>query len=148
MNYSLTSCRKIGDYWQKIITTWFGTDRTVDTGALTWLESWHNRMKVLDATGRNVGETKFLGFTENQGSGSTNDGLIGVGEFVVLSKIGNDTPKTVMFRIEGFSLGNVTSLIDANCYRLIGSHSYESTNYLISATIDLHKGGENADVSV
>ena len=147
MNYSLTSCRKTGNYWQKIITTWFGTNRTVNTGALTWLESWHTKLKDLDASDRDVGEIKYLGFTENQGSGSTNNGLIGVGEFVVLSKRGNDTPKTVTFRVEGFSLSNINSYIDANCYRLIGSHVYEPTNYLISATIDLHRGGED-DTSV
>ena len=138
MNYSLSSARKIDDYWQKIITTWFGANKTANTGALTWLEAWHTKLKFLDNSGITSENIKYLGFTENEGSGSDNEGQTGDGEFVVLSKSEGSAPKTVTFRIKGFNLNNINDLINSNCQRLIGSTANAANNYLISAMINLH----------
>lgn len=142
MNYSLASARRIGNYWQKIITTQFGAPKAENASQLYSMEQWHEKLKYLDADGRVVGLIRYKGFTETEGGGSDNNGVVADGEFVVLST-DTETQKTVTFKITGLTLNNMVNAINSNCFRLVGKYADYPSNYLISATLNLHKGEEN-----
>lgn len=139
MNYSLASARKIGNYWQKVITTQRNAPKAESTAYLTSLKQWHEVFENLDASGRDTGSIGYKGFTEFDDNGGDNNGAVAEGEFVILSKY-NSTPKTVTIKLYGLTLENIVSALNSNCERLIGSPVTDSNNYLISAMLDLHKG--------
>lgn len=148
MNYTLTSTRRIGKYFQKIIVSQFGAPKADSVAQEIAMEEWHKAVNALNAgKAVDIGE-EYKGFTENEGSGNTNNGVYADGWFTVLSEIGSNTPKTVTYNIKDLSLDDIVDLINDNCQRLIGTPVTNAKNYLISALLDLHRGGEDGDVSV
>ena len=138
MNYSLTSSRKIGKYYQKIITTYFGAPKATNEETINKLKSWH---EIIDGCNRShedeKGDIRYLGFTENEGSGSTNDGDIVDGTFVVLSII-NGIPKTTTFSLKDVPYNKLIERISVRFGTLVYSNFFYGSNYLISAVLDLH----------
>lgn len=137
MNYSLSSSRKIGVYIQKIITTWNDTRLAMSTTLLDSLKSWHTAFANLDASGRAVGTIEYKGFTEAPSESGFNTGTKADITFTVLST-STLTPKTTTLKVNDVTLVNFVTALNAPFNRLTGSDINVSSNYLISAIINLH----------
>lgn len=137
MNYSLSSSRKIGDYIQKIITTYNNTAKATSTDVLNSLKSWHIAFAQLDANNREVGTIKYKGFTEAYGAVSDNLGTKADIIFTVLSTNGS-IPKTTTTKVTNVTLDNLPTTLNTALTRLVGSAVNVNTNYLINAILNLH----------
>lgn len=137
MNYSLSSSRKIGDYIQKIITTYNNTAKATSTDVLNSLKSWHIAFAQLDADNREVGTIKYKGFTEAPSTGSDNLGTKADIIFTVLSTE-SSIPKTTTIKVTDVTLNNLPTTLNTALTRLVGSAVNTNTNYLISAILNLH----------
>lgn len=137
MNYSLSSARKIGNYWQKIITTQLGAAKATSSSYLTGLKAWHTLLASLDYSGRSVGTISYKTFTETDGEGTSNTGTKADGTFVVLS-LGSGNPKTVTIQLKNETTSTLAASLNSACTRLIGSNVNTVNNYLVSANIKLH----------
>ena len=137
MNYSLSSSRKIGDYIQKIITTYNNTAKATSTDVLNSLKSWHIAFAQLDADNREVGTIKYKGFTEASSAGSDNLGTKADIIFTVLST-DSSMPKTTTIKVTDVTLNNLPTTLNTALNRLVGSAVNTNTNYLISAILNLH----------
>ena len=138
MNYSLTSSRKVGKYYQKIITTQFGAPITPSKIMLDSLELWHELIDICNSNHDNVSEIRYLAFTENEGSGETNTSTKCDATIVVLSEVKGDAPKTTTFRLHNVQRSDFISEIYSAFNRLTAMSLDNSKNYLISAAIDIH----------
>lgn len=137
MNYSLSSSRKIGDYIQKIITTWNNTAPATSTTLLDSLKSWHTAFANLDASGREVSTIEYKGFTEAPSANSSNLGTKADITFTVLSTA-SSTPKTTTIKVTDVTLANLSTTLNTALTTLVGSAVTANTNYLISSIINLH----------
>lgn len=137
MNYSLSSSRKIGDYIQKIITTYNNTAKATSTDVLNSLKSWHIAFAQLDVNDREVGTIKYKGFTEAFSAGSDNLGTKADIIFTVLST-DSSMPKTTTIKVVGVTLDNLPTTLNTALTRLVGSAVNVNTNYLINAILNLH----------
>ena len=137
MNYSLSSSRKIGNYIQKIITTWNNTRPATSTTLLDSLKSWHTAFANLDASGRAVGTIEYKGLTEAPSTSGFNNGTMADITFTVLST-STLKPKTTTLKVNDVTLVNLATALNAPFNRLTGSDINVSTNYLISAILNLH----------
>ena len=139
MNYSLSSSRKIGDYIQKIITTWNNTAKATDGSLLSSLQSWHTVFEQFDATNREVGIIEFKGFTEAPSSDSSNLGTMADITFTVLNTSAPvaANPKTTTLKVNNVTHDKLNALNSAFIL-LTGMTINDSNNYLISAIINLH----------
>lgn len=138
MNYSLTSSRKVGKYYQKIITTQFGAPKTPSKVMLDSLEVWHELIDVCNSNHENVSAIRYLAFTENEGSGDTNTSTKCEATIVILSEVQGDAPKTTTFRLHNVQISNFISEIYSAFDRLTDMSLDNPKNYLISAAIDIH----------
>lgn len=137
MNYSLSSSRKIGNYIQKIITTFNNTKKEQNANTLNFLKQWHTVFATLDASGREVGEIEYKGFTETQSTSISNLGSMADITFTVLSN-STSNPKTTTLKVDNVYLINLKTNLNTAFNALTGSDIDESTNYLISAIVNLH----------
>lgn len=138
MNYALTSVRRVGDYYQKIITTYYGAPRAVSNETLNMLKSWHELINGVNHNhGEETGEIKYLSFTENDSGGIVNNGETASGTFVALS-LRDGIPKTTIYKVPIFTFNTAIARIYDRFNILTYTHLDDWKNYLISATIDLH----------
>ena len=137
MNYSLSSSRKIGNYIQKIITTFNNTKKEQNANTLNFLKQWHTAFATLDASGREVGEIEDKGFTETPNTSISNLGSLADITFTVLSN-SKSNPKTTTLKVNNVYLINLKTNLNTAFNALTGSDIDESTNYLISAILNLH----------
>lgn len=137
MNYSLSSSRKIGDYIQKIITTQNNTAQATSTTLINSLKSWHTAFADLDASSREVGTIEYKGFTEAPGASGNNIGTKADITFTVLST-STLKPKTTTLKVNDVTLANLATALNTAFNTLTGSAINMSTNYLISAILNLH----------
>lgn len=137
MNYSLSSSRKIGDYFQKIITTQNNTAQASSPALLNSLKAWHNAFANLDASGREVGAIEYIGFTEAPSAGSSNTGTMADITFTVLSTE-SSTPKTTTIKVADVTFASLFTVLNTVYNRLVGSFVTVNINYLISAIVNLH----------
>lgn len=137
MNYSLSSSRKTGDYIQKIITTFNNTEQATSTALLNTLKLWHTAFADLDASSREVGTIEYKGFTEAPSPSSTNLGTKADITFTVLST-STSKPKTTTLKVNDVTLTNLATTLNTAFNTLTGSAVNVSSNYLISAILNLH----------
>ena len=137
MNYSLSSSRKIGDYIQKIITTQNNTAQGMSDSLLNSLKSWHTAFATLDASYREVGEIEYKGFTEAPSENGSNLGTKADITFTVLST-STLMPKTTTLKANDVTLENLATSLSMVFSLITGSSIHASTNYLISAILNLH----------
>lgn len=137
MNYSLSSSRKIGDYFQKIITTQNNTAQAASTALLNSLKSWHTAFAGFDAYGGDVGAIEYIGFTEAPSAGSSNLGTKADIIFTVLHTF-TLAPKTTTLKVNDVTLDNLTTALDSAFHTLTGGYLQTPVMYLISAIVNLH----------
>lgn len=137
MNYSLSSSRKIGNYIQKIITILNNTPKESNPYTLNSLKMWHTAFAELDASGREVGAIEYEGFTEAPSTSISNLGTMADIIFTVLST-STLSPKTTTLKVNNVALDNIETELNTAFNTLTGSPVNVSTNYLISAILNLH----------
>ena len=137
MNYSLSSSRKIGNYIQKIITTFNNTKKEQNANTLNFFFFFHTAFATLDASGREVCEIEYKGFTETQSTSISNLGSLADITLTVLSN-STSNPKTTTLKVNNVYLINLKTNLNTAFNALTGSDIDESTNYLISAIVNLH----------
>lgn len=137
MNYSLSSSRKIGNYIQKIITTQNNTAKATSTAVFDSLRLWHTVFANLDASDREVGTIEYKGFTETPSANSSNIGTTADITFTVLST-SILKPKTTTLKVNNVTLDNFATALNTAFNTLTGFEINISTNYLISAILNLH----------
>ena len=137
MNYSLSSSRKIGNYIQKIITTYNNAEKKDAAVTLYTLIGWHNKFNDLNPTEREGGNIEFKGFTETQGGSNDNLGTKLDITLTVLSTYSN-FPKTTTFKVNDVTYDNFETAVNTAFKNLTGYDIKTLKNYIISAIINLH----------
>ena len=139
MNYSLSSSRKIGDYIQKIITTYNNTEKaTSDNNVLAILKTWHMAFNDLNPPTREVGELEFKGFTETPSVSNDNLGAKADITFTVLSTY-SYFPKTTTLKVNDITVTNLETALNTAFSTLTGIDTIKTDfTYIISAIINLH----------
>lgn len=138
MNYSLSSSRKIGDYIQKIITTYNNTEKTTpDNNKLVILKTWHMAFADLNPPEREVGELELKGFTETPCGSTDNLGIKGDITLTVLSTYSN-FPKTTTLKVNDVIVTDLETALNTAFYTLTTTYIKAVDNYIISAIVNLH----------
>ena len=137
MNASLSSCRKIGKYNQKIITIDTGVPNSSSNTVLNTLKSWHSEFTGLDPVDRNVGDIEYKGFnvTLSQYTGNI---IMGAEGIVCVVSEDEDVPKTVTLKIVAVMQEGLISYINNEYYKLTGQHINTSNCYLTDVVLNLY----------
>ena len=138
MNYSLSSSRKIGDYIQKIITTYNNTEKATSAQVLNTLMEWHTAFNGFNPPEREVGEIEFKGFTETPSGSNDNLGTKADITFTVLS-IYSHFPKTITLKVNDVTVTNLETALNTAFSTLTGIVTIKTAfTYIISAIVNLH----------
>ena len=137
MNYSLSSSRKIGNYIQKIITTYNNAEKKGSAIKLNTLIGWHHKFNDLNPTEREAGNIEFKGFTETPSVSNDNLGTKLDITLTVLSTYSN-FPKTTTFKVNDVTYDNLETAVNTAFKNLTGYDIKTLNNYIISAIINLH----------
>ena len=137
MNYSLSSSRKIGDYIQKIITTYNNTEKATSAQLLNTLRIWHTAFNGFNPSEREVGEIEFKGFTETPSISNDNLGTKADITFTVLSTY-SGFPKTTTLKVNDVIVTDLETALNTAFSTLTSTNIKVLNNYIISAIINLH----------
>lgn len=138
MNYSLSSSRKVGNYIQKIITTYNNAPPSTSADILTKLKEWHTTTgNILIHPGVVTEEIIYTGYTEAQSDENTNPGTL-ADVLITVACADNQVPAMTNFSIKNIALNDLRTSIFDKFGALTGVQTTSSNIILTSILINLH----------